>query len=168
MGDWDRSTRKLALEDIRPEIAGAIQEHITFYNLGPILDDALIRIETVSDKKKRGLFRRGLFDLMFREKQRIEVAIVTPRWLVLVTRGEKPDSVAALSVPLEDATVTDHADHPAYQRLPDTGLHVTGAFTGRVGMHGSQRVSVFIGLGEEAAAREFKEILFQAIKETRL
>ena len=167
MKEWDRSTKKLLPETIQSEIAAAIQEHIQSYNLGPILDDYLICIETVSNKKKKPFYRLGLFDLIG-DKHRIEVAIVTPRWLVVGTRGEKPDSVAALTVQLKDVVVMDHMDHPAYKAIPDTGLHVTGIFTGRVGMQGNQRISIFLGLGEEPAADEFKDALLKGMQSTRL
>ncbi len=162
--EWARCTRQLPRESIPAELAAAIQEHLTAYNLGPILDDYQVCIETVSEKTKR-----SLFDLLLGgSRHRAEVAILTPRWLVVATRGVKPDSAAALSVQLKDAVVQDHAGHPGYQLLPDTGLHVTGVFTGRVGTQGSQRISYYLGLGEEPAANEFKARLLQAIERTRL
>jgi hypothetical protein len=161
MSEWNRSTTELPLERIHPEISAAIQKHIQSYNLGAILDDYQICIETVSDKKKKRLFGIG------GNRQTTQVVILTPEWLVIGSRGDKPESSAALSVMLKDAVVEDYADSPAYKLLPDNGLHVTGNFTGRVGMHGFQRVTSFITLGEGRAAREFKELLSQAIQETR-
>jgi len=161
MSEWNRSTTELPFEKIRPEIAAAIQKHIETYNLGAILDDYQICIETVSDKKKKGLFGLG------GNRQTIQVVILTPEWLVIGSRGDKPESSAALSVMLKDAVVEDYADSPAYKLLPDNGLHVSGNFTGRVGRHGFQRVTTFITLGEGRVAREFKELLSQAIQKTR-
>lgn len=51
--------------------------------------------------------------------------------------------------------------------MTDRGFHVKGNFTGQVGMHGRQQVSIFIGLGEERAAKAFGEALRDAIANTR-
>ncbi len=158
MGEWNRSTRELQLENIRPELAAAIREHIEFFNLGPILDDHLICIETTSDKKKKGLFGgKG-------DKSTIGVYIVTPDWLVMSIQGDISQAFAR-SVQLMDAVAEDYANSINYQILPDTGISVTGIFTGEVGiMNGHQRVMNFIALGEEPAAAKFKEIVFQSIQ----
>jgi len=56
MGDWDRSTKLVLLEQIRPEQMQAIKEHIDAYDLKNVLEDYLIGIETSSIKKKKKLF----------------------------------------------------------------------------------------------------------------
>jgi hypothetical protein len=56
MGEWNRSTTILALEKIQPELRKAIQRHIEANDLGSILDDYLICIETISNKKKKKLY----------------------------------------------------------------------------------------------------------------
>jgi hypothetical protein len=162
MKEWERSSRKITLQEIPPEFKTEIHKHLKSYNLGPILDDYQICLETVSNKKKK-----RILDLFIGSKLRVEVAIITPSWLVIGTRGEKPDPATVLSVQLKDAEIMDHRDHPAYDQLPDTGLHITGSFTGRVGRHGNQRISCYLGLGEEPAAREFRDLLNQGIQKTR-
>jgi hypothetical protein len=162
MKEWERSSRKLSLQEIPPEFKTEIHKHLKSFNLGPILDDYQICLETVSHKKKM-----RFLDLFIGSKLRVEVAILTPSWLVIGTRGEKIDSAGVLSVQLKEAEVMDHRDHPGYDQLPDTGLHITGIFTGRVGMYGNQRISCYLGLGDEPAAREFRDLLFQGIQNTR-
>ena len=163
MGEWNRSTIELPLEDIPPELAAEIQAHVESFNLGPILNDPLICIQTISEKKKQGLF--GGFSPL-KEKTTIGAYILTPEWLVFAVRGDV-SRPAALSARLKDAQVDDYANSPAYQLLPDCGIHVTGIFTGKVGMNGETRVTIFIPLGEETAAKKFKETLFQAVQQTR-
>ena len=161
MSEWNRSTRKISLEEIRPALTEKIQEHLERFNLGSILDDYTICVETVSVKKKKGLFGRG------GGQQTAQIVILTPTWLVISVESEKPGSAATLSVKLEDAFAEDYAETPHYKLIADNGIQVTGEFTGRVGMQGENRIMYFLGLGEEPAAREFKELLFQGIKNTR-
>jgi len=160
MGEWNRFTKECVLESIRPEMTAAIQKHIETYNLGSILNDYLMCIETTSEKKKKGLFGGG------GDKMVVQSAIITPLWLVLAVAGDK-SGASALSAQLKDMVVTDYADTPGYKLLPDSGIEVTGIFTGRVGEQTIQRVSYFTGLGEEPAAKKFKETLSRAIQETR-
>ena len=161
MGEWNRSTTKVTLDKIRSEQMGVIQEHIEAYDLGSILDDYLICIETISRVKKKKLFGGGI------PNQTIQVAIITPRWLVMGTQGDKPDSTGVLSIQLKDAIAKDYKDDPGYKLIPDTGVTVTGAYTGSVGMHGSSFISSFIALGEEPVAGEFVEMLFGSIQKAK-
>jgi hypothetical protein len=148
MGEWTRSTKELSLENTPPEMMAAIQAHIETYNLGPILVDTLMCIETTSENKK-GFFGGG-------EKQIVEVDVLTHHWLVIAIRSGN-DAPSVLSLPLENAVIIDYADSPGYKILPDSGLDVTGQFTGRMGEEGSLRISKFIGLGDEPAALKFKD-----------
>lgn len=155
MGDWNRSTRKIVIDEIQPEFMKAIREHIESYNLKLDFSDYLICIETASSKKKKKLFGGGIPD------QVIQVSILTPSWLVIAAQGDKPESVGVLSIQQKNAAARDYKDDPGYKIIPDTGLFVTGLFTGRVGMQGNSDISTFLALGEEPAAEEFKKILFE-------
>ena len=157
MGEWNRSTSKMALDEIQSEHWNAIQEHFEAYNLKPDLKNYLTCVKTVSSKKKKKLFGGGIPD------QTIQISIITPEWLVIVSQGDTPDSIGILSIQLKDALAKDYKDDPGYKLLPDTGINVTGIYTGRVGLHGSLQISSFIGLGEEPVAAEFKELLFETI-----
>ena len=166
MREWHRSTKKILLENIPQEMRSTIDEHLETYNLGPILDDYTICIETTSKKQKKGLSVGGLLGIKT-PKHVVQVSLVTPSWLVICAQSEKQNASTALSVPLKDAVAEDYHNTPDYNLIPDCGVYVTGIFTGRVGMQGNQRIKYFIGLGEETAASEFKDILFQAIQKTR-
>ncbi len=161
MGDWNRTTRKMVIEEIQSEYMNAIQEHNAAYNLKLDLSNYLICIETISIKKKKKLFGGGL------PNQTIQVQILTPQWLVMAVKSDESNSVGVLSVQLRDTVAKDYKDDPGYQLIPDTGVLITGLFTGKVGMHGNSDVSTFLALGEEPAAREFKEILFQSIADAK-
>jgi hypothetical protein len=159
MGDWKRSTRECRLELLSPAVNAAIQKHIERYNLGSILNDALLCIETTSESKKKGLFGLG------RAKVVVAHVILTPVWLVWVVTSDNDST--AISAQIEDIVVTDYAESPFYKQIPDTGVFVEGILTGQVGTHGSQAVSMFIGLGEESAAAQFKRTLLDQVQRTR-
>ena len=161
MGDWNRSTRKMEVEEIQPEYWNAIQEHNETYNLKLDFSDALICVQTISSKKKKKLFGGGM------PNQTIQVAIIIPRWLILAVQGDQSDSVGVLSIQLKDAVAKDYKDDPGYKLIPDTGVFVTGSFTGRVGMHGNSDISTFLALGNEPVAGEFKEKLFRTIADAK-
>ena len=160
MSNYLRTTREQRLKLLPGEIKDALQQHQDRYNLGAIFDDDVMCIETVSVKKNKGLFKAA------KGQQITSCAILTPTWLVYVVAGIDGEP-AVLSVPLSEASVEDHASSPFYDRLPDTGFHVTGSFTGQVGMHGNQRVTIFLGLREERAARDFGAALMDGIAKTR-
>ena len=157
MGEWNRSTSKLTLDKIRKEHWSAIQEHIEAFDLRSDLSDYLICIETISSKQKKKLFGGGIPD------QTIQISILTPKWLVIAAQGDQPNSPGVISIQLKDAIAKDYKDDLGYKLIPDTGINVTGIFTGMVGMYGNSQTSSFIALGEEPAAQEFKEKLFKTI-----
>ena len=160
MGDYERTTHSVRLEVVPADIHTALQAHQEEYNLGPILDDYLDCVETVSKKKKKGLFK-GPGD-----QQVTSYAILTPTWLVYAAKGDD-EHVSVLSVPLAEAKAEDYTQSPFYQRMPDNGYHITGKFTGRVGMHGNERVTVFVPLGQGRDAKLFGEALVDAIEKSR-
>ena len=158
MGEWKRSSHKLTIDETQPELLETIKKHIEAHNLILDLDDYLICIETISDSKKKKLFGRGI------PKQTIQVAIVTPKWLIVGTQSEKPDSIGAISFELKDSIAKDYRDEPGYNIIPDSGVTITGPNKGIIGTNTNPNVSIFITLGEEPVADEFKEILFGAIQ----
>jgi hypothetical protein len=164
---WNRSTRKLLLHTIPTKAQITIDEHIEQYNLGSILDDYLICVETTSHKKKKGLFGGGVAGIKIPEHV-VQYSILTPSWLVICAQShDKKTSTAALSVQLKDAIVEDYSQTADYNIIPDSGVYITGTFTGRVGMQGNQQIRYFMGLGDERDASEFKDILFEGIRKTR-
>ncbi len=60
MSDWKRTTHEVTLEQLPSDMKAEIQRHIERYNLGDILSDALMCIQTNSEKIKKGLFGGGI------------------------------------------------------------------------------------------------------------
>ena len=121
----------------------AVNQHIERYNLGAILTDALLCVQTDSEKIKKGLF--GGSEIVYTG------AVVTPHWLIWVVSGTKTQS-AVLSAQLRDVTVQDYAQSSFAKLIADSGLNVSGRFTDV-----SENGAAFIGLDEGPAAVKFKE-----------
>lgn len=160
MSDWERSTKKLLIEHLPPEYKQAIQEHIDFFNLKGVFEQYLICIETKSVKKKKKLFGGGLASEMD------QFAILSPAWIVIAAQGSKPGTIGVLSVQTKDAHAVDYKDDPSYKLIQDSGVNVTGPYTGLVGLH-TNISTYFIGLGPEPAAEQFKQCLLETIEKAR-
>ena len=153
MSDWNRKTREVSFENLSPEMIAALNKHIEQYNLGPILSDAIMCIQTDSEKTKKGLFGR--------EETVYTGAVITPRWLLWVTSGTKMETTV-LSVQLNDVVVQDYAQTEFAKMIPDSGMNVTGKFTDV-----SENSTAFIGLDESAAADKFKETVIKAVQDAK-
>jgi hypothetical protein len=153
MSDWKRQTREVAFESLPSETASAIRRHIEQYNLGPILADALICIQTDSEKVKKGLFGKA-------EKAQM-AAIVTSRWLVWsVDQAQANPTV--MSAQLIHVTVQDYAQTPFVKMIPDSGMQVSGMFT-----DAGESATAFIGLEENAAGQKFRDILINSAADAK-
>jgi hypothetical protein len=153
MSEWKRVTREVSFERLPAEMVSVIRDHIEQYNLGSILSDALMAIQTDSEKPKKGLFGKA---------ESVQMgAVVTPRWLVWAISGSKT-SPTALSAQLINLTVQDYAQTPFAKMVPDAGIEVSGLFT-----DASAPASAFIGLDESAAAQKFRETLIKGVQDAK-
>lgn len=153
MSDWKRKTREVSFESLPSEMVSAIQQHIEQYNLGPVLEDALMCVLTDSEKVNKGLFGKTEIVQM--------AAILTPRWLVWSV--DQPTTKAAvLSAQLLQVTVQDYSQTPFAKMVPDSGVEVSGMFT-----DASESASAFIGLDDSAAGQRFRQLLIQAAADAK-
>ena len=153
MSDWKRMTKEVSFEELPPEIRSAIERHIEQYNLGPILADALMCIQTDSEKITKGLFGK---------QEIVQIAaIVTPRWLVWSV-DQPTTQAAALSAQLIQATVQDYSQTPFAKMVPDSGVQVSGMFT-----DASESASAFIGLEENVAGQKFRQLLIKTAADAK-
>jgi hypothetical protein len=113
----------------------------------------LICVQTDSEKVKKGLFGKA---------EIVQVgAIVTPRWLLWAIHGTNMQ-IAVRSAQLINIIVQDYAQTSFAKLIPDSGIEVSGLFTGA-----SESVSAFIGLEENAAGNQFKEIIIKAEQDAK-
>jgi hypothetical protein len=123
-------------------MVSAINNHIEQHNLGPILSDVLMCIQTDSEKVNKGLFGGA---------ETVQMGVVlTPRWLIWAVHGTKTQT-SVLSAQLIHVTVEDYAQTQFAKMVPDSGIQVSGMFT-----DASENASAFIGLEEGAAGEKFK------------
>lgn len=155
MGDYNRSTFECSLQELDAEMTVAINKHIEQYNLGDILSDYLICIETRNEKIKKGLFAGPGPKLMH------SGIVLTPKWLLEAMKADNAP-VHVHSIRLADMVVTDYEKSPFYVRIPDNGVEMTGMFTDT-----RERVSSFIGLGKDSAGEKFKEIIIKAVQDAK-
>ena len=151
MREYRRVTKECSLESMRPELAEAIKAHIERYELEGVIENILIGCETISTKEKKSLFGK---------KTEVEIGgvILTSKWLIWAG-GKEGERVGVLSARLQDLRVQDYEKTKMYQMIEDTGVNVDGFKTGQeIGS-----ASVFIGLGNEPAAKRFREMLKEAI-----
>lgn len=153
MSDWKRTTKEVPFERLPPEMVFAINQHIEKHNLGPILSDALMCVQTDSEKLKKGLFGGA-------ETARMGI-IVTPRWLIWAINGTKIQTVV-LSTQLISVTMQDYAQTPFAKMIPDSGIQVSGMFT-----DASESASAFIGLDESMAGQKFREVVIKAAQDAK-
>ncbi len=155
MPDWKRTTKEVPFESLPAGMVSAINQYIEQYNLGPILSDALMCVQTDSEKVKKGLFGGA-------ETVRM-AAVLTPRWLVWCLSGTKREIQAAvLSAQLINITVQDYAQTPFVKLVPDSGIQVSGMFT-----DASENASAFLGLDEGPAGRKFRDVVVKAAQDAK-
>ena len=153
MSDWKRITKEVAFQSLAPNMVSAIIEHIQEYNLGPILSDVLMCVQTDSEKVKRGLFGKG-------ETVRMG-AVVTPRYLIWAIDDGKGHTTA-LSALLRGVVIMDYAKTKFAKMVPDSGMEVSGQITDV-----AEDGLIFIGLDEGTAGTRFKEIVLQAAQDAK-
>ena len=153
MSDWKRSTKEIPFESLPPHMVAAINRHIGQYNLGPILADTLMCIQTDSEKGKKGLFDKA---------EIVQVgAMLTPRWLLWAIHGTNTQT-AVLSAQLINIIVQDYAQTAFAKMIPDSGIEVSGMFT-----DASESTSAFIGLEENAVGNKFRETMIKAAQDAK-
>jgi len=153
MGDFNRSTKEISLDQIAPDVMQAINAYIEKYNLGDILSDVSYCIVSTSEKIKKGLFS-GPGPKLF-----IQTAILTNRWLILADQADK-NPILVRTMQLREITIEDYEKSSFYAMLPDTGLHVEGMF-------GPEKGTFFLPLGKDAAGDAFKEAIIRLVQEAK-
>jgi len=153
MSDWKRTTREVPFEGLLPEMVMAVKAHIELYNLGLILSDTLMCIQTDSEKVKKGLFGKA--------ESVSQGVVLTPRWMVLAVKS-KGVPVAVLSALLSNMVMQDYVQTQFAKMIPDSGIQVNGMFTDV-----SENASAFIGLGDGAMGEKFKATAIKAVQDAK-
>ena len=150
MGDYKRTTHECSLDSMRPELSAALRAHVEKYNLGDVLSQVVVCVETTSEKLKKGLFGGG--------ETIYTAAVLTKDWLVWANSGTKV-TPHAMSARLTQITVQDYAKSSFAKLIPDTGVNINGLKTDT-----PEAGTTFIGLEENAAGIQFREALIAAVQ----
>lgn len=148
--EYSRSTREATLTDLDNEIRDAIVKHSEKYELGEISADTIACIETISLKKKKGLFGG-------KTETYIAGIILTSGHIVWGTKKNN-EAPSVISARLSNIQVQDYERSEMYRLVQDSGINILGLKT-----DSADAGSVFIGLGNEAAALDFKEKLKRVV-----
>lgn|SRR5574341_338029 len=158
MADYRRTTQESSPDRLRPEIRAAIEQHIAERQLGDVLANVLYCCETANERLKKPGLLAGLTGAGDPDPVHYTAGIVTPVWLIWARSGAKY-GIHATFIRLKDAEVRDYQ----YAHLAeDHGLDVLG-FIGDA----PERGSLFLGLGREAAADRFAEVLKEAARKAK-
>ena len=153
MSEWKRSTSEVPFENLRTEMVEGIKKHVEQYNLGSILGEALMCVQTDSEKIKKSLFGGP---------ERVYMGVVlTPRWLLWAV-SEPKSQMTVLSAQLKDIVAQDYSQTQLAKLVSDSGIEVSGRLTDT-----TENVSAFIGLDEGEAANRFKEQVITAAQEAK-
>ena len=155
MGDYNRSTKEISFEQISPDVMQTINKYIEKHNLGDILANASLCIVSTSEKLKKGLFSGSGPKLL------VETVILTDRWLILADRVDQ-NAIFIKSMQLRDIVVEDYEKSMFYSKIPDTGMNITGMFT-----DASEKGTIFLPLGKDAAGEKFKEALIKSVQDAK-
>jgi hypothetical protein len=150
MSDYIRATREATLDSLRPELTSALRSHLEKHEFGEFEPQVLICIETISTKKKKGLFG-GKPEVI------LTGALVTPTWLVWAA-GREGERLGMTAAKLREIQIQDYEKSDFYKLIPDSGLNISGLRTDSPETGGS-----FIGLGPEPAGQKFREVLREAL-----
>jgi hypothetical protein len=150
MGDYQRTTRTCTIESMTKSLSTELIKFIEKNELDIDTATPLICIETTSTKLKKKLFSN--------KPEVIQAGILlNPKWLLLVVSNEN-GKLGVAEMPLREIQATDYEKSDFYKLIPDNGVTITGLRTGDAGSG-----SIFIGLGPEEAAQEFRSQLKNAI-----
>ncbi len=148
MSEYLRSTRECTFENMKPTLAASIRT--TLEKNGLVLPAVFTCYETTSTKQKKGLFGG--------KAETVLTGVVLTSQFLLIATEKNHEAPAVLSTGLNDIRVQDYEKSDLYKLMPDTGIELSGLRTDLI-----DRGSLFIGLGPEPAAQNFRAALKEAV-----
>jgi hypothetical protein len=153
MADNTRVTRECSMEDMTPVLSAAIRAHIAEYKMDGIESSIQMCTETESTQKKKGVFGGS--------EKAIQGVILAGEWLAWAeSLGGKRASAG--SARLTQIEMRDYESTTMFGIVPDSGVNLTGRFS-----DASQAGQLFIALDPGLAGKKFRELLREAIKNSK-
>jgi hypothetical protein len=152
MRDYNRTTRACAFRELPAEIGAAFAAYAEKNEIENLEAAVTLCVETAAEKIEKGFFAR-LFGPGAAYAVRTAMLLTPERllWCTLDAHGRAVVSAARW----REIEVTDFSSN----LVEDAGLDVFGFVDGS-----SERVQVFLGLGAEPAAEEFRRLAKQAAR----
>jgi hypothetical protein len=151
MGDYTRSTRECLVNQLRPELRGALEEYFQKNSLGELEAETLLCCETVSEKIEIGWLAALLGDKA--EPLVYTAMLLTPTHLVWA-RGNQQTNINVNAADLRFIRVKPFSS----LFITDTGLEISGL------LGNSKGVALgYVGMGPEPITQKFCEEVQQAI-----
>jgi hypothetical protein len=148
MREYKRTTHECSFNEFLPKIIAAIRTYAKENEFGETETNVLICAETSSEKIKQGFFSK-FFGGNFAVKTCV---VITPERILWATLDNKNET-AVLAARLSEVEIKDFSSN----LIEDTGLEIFG-FIGEF----AERLTVFIGLGEEEVAQKLRRVLKEA------
>jgi hypothetical protein len=150
MSQYKRSTRECAFEDLQPDLRQAMHAYLLQRNLAEVETQIEMCCETVSERQKPGVrlpFFGDHSDQVYHTGM-----FLTPDWLVWAHSGDQTGT-KVMSAHLSLIHVRPYTSLV----MNDTGLEVAGYMAGS-----NAAIRGYLGLGEEAAAQKFCDLVKKA------
>jgi hypothetical protein len=155
MSNYSRTTRKCPVSQLRPELLRAVRDYFRERNLGDPETETLYCCETISTKEKGGILAFLFDDGM--ENTIHTGMLLTAQKLIWVRSGDQTDVVL---------TAADLAGIKVNGYTSASAKDIRFEISGYVGDK-RDRVRGYVGLGMDADAQEFCEVVKQEIDKVR-
>lgn len=149
---YDRSSRTIAVSDIRPDVLAMIEAHAAERLLDPVAETSVSCVATRSvSLRKPGLLAR--LGGQKAEAEHDTFAVLTATTLIAATTGEQR-GITVLSTRLADVDLIEQTN-PAF--AVDSSIHVRGRWSG------PDASSYVVALGDDPAGQKFHAALRTAV-----
>ena len=153
MADNNRVTHERAIENLDKVLRDAIYAHLAEYKLGEIEASVQMCCETVSMQKKKSVFGGS--------EKAIQAVLLTDKFLIWAEKISGK-SVSAGSAQLKQIDMRDYEKTTMFAAIADSGVDITGRYA-----NSKQTGQLFIALDAGPAGKKFRELLREAIKNSK-
>jgi len=153
MTENNRVTQECAITDLDKVLRDAIYAHLAEYQIGEIESTIQMCSQTVSIQKKKSVFGGS--------EKAIQAAVLTEDRLIWAEKISGK-SVSAGSAQLKQIDMRDYEKTSMFAVIADSGVDITGRYA-----NSKQTGQLFIALDAGPAGKKFRELLRDAIKNSK-
>lgn len=153
MTENNRVTQECAIADLDKVLKDAIYAHLAEYKISEIESSIQMCCQTVSIQKKKSVFGGS--------EKAIQAAVLTEDRLIWAEKISGK-SVSAGSALLKQIDMRDYEKTTMFAAIADSGVDITGRYA-----NARQTGQLFIALDAGPAGKKFRELLREAIKNSK-